>query len=80
MPYRLEISSDAQQDLARLDKAVLQAIRKRLKRLADTADEIVHLPLKGPLQGFYKLRIYDKCRIIYTWDREKKADSCGSGG
>jgi mRNA interferase RelE/StbE len=72
MAYRLEISKLAQKDLAKLDKVVLEAIRKRLKRLAETADDIAHLPLKGPLQGFYKLRVYDKYRIIYDWKREEK--------
>jgi mRNA-degrading endonuclease RelE of RelBE toxin-antitoxin system len=50
MAYRLEISKLAQKDLAKLDKVVLEAIRKRLKRLAETADDIAHLPLKGPLK------------------------------
>lgn len=69
MAYRLKISPLAQKDLAK--QVVLEAVRKRLKRLVETADDITHLPLKGPLQGFYKLRVYDKYRIIYDWKRDE---------
>ena len=72
MAYRLEISKSAQKDLAKLDKPVLAAIRERLERLAETADEITHLPLKGPFQGLYKLRVYGKYRVIYDLQREER--------
>jgi mRNA-degrading endonuclease RelE of RelBE toxin-antitoxin system len=45
MAYKLEISKAAQDDLAKLDKPVLESVRKRLKRLVETADKVVHLPL-----------------------------------
>ena len=72
MPYKLEISKSAQTDLAKLDKPVLQAIRNRLVKLAETADAIRRLPLKGELAGLYKLRVYGKYRIIYDLQREKQ--------
>jgi mRNA interferase RelE/StbE len=72
MIYKLEISKAAQYDLAKLDKKVLQVIRKRLIRLTETADDIHHLPLKGQFAGLYKLRVYGKYRIIYDLQRDKR--------
>ena len=72
MPYKLEISKTAQADLARLDKAVLQAVRNRLNQLAEKAHDTVHLPLKGKLAGLYKLRVFGKYRIIYDLQRDKQ--------
>jgi len=72
MAYKLEISKAAQTDLAKLDKPVLEAVRKRLKRLADTAHEIVHLPLKGEFAGLYKMRVHGKYRLIYELKRDEQ--------
>lgn len=71
MSYKLEISKDAQHDLAKLDKKVLQTIRKRLLKLVKTVDDIHHLPLKGQFAGLYKLRVYGKYRVIYDLQRDK---------
>jgi addiction module RelE/StbE family toxin len=72
MAYKLEISKAAQDDLAKLDKAVLETVRKRLNRLVETADKIVHLPLKGEFAGLYKMRSHGKYRLIYDlkWDEQ----------
>ncbi len=64
MAYRLEISRDAQRDLSKLDKETLIDIRKRLERLAEEADDIRHLALKGDFAGLYKLRV-GRYRVIY---------------
>ncbi len=72
MAYKLEITRAAQADLARLDRPVLDSVRKRLQRLAETADQIAHLPLKGELSGVYKLRVHGKYRVIYDLNREKQ--------
>jgi mRNA-degrading endonuclease RelE of RelBE toxin-antitoxin system len=72
MAYQLEISKTAQADLARLDKPVLGAVRKRLQRLVEEADEVIHLPLKGQFAGLHKLRVYGKYRIIYDLQRDKR--------
>jgi mRNA-degrading endonuclease RelE of RelBE toxin-antitoxin system len=47
MAYRIEISKAAQNDLARLDRRVLVAVRERLQKLAERAGDLKHLPLKG---------------------------------
>lgn len=72
MAYRLQISKAAQDDLKRLDKPVLQAIRGRLTKLAETAEQVRHLPFKGKLAGLYKLRVHGKYRIIYDLQRDKQ--------
>lgn len=69
MAYKIEISKAAQADLTKLDKPVLQAIRQRLLSLAENAEQVRHLPLKGKLAGLYKLRVYGKYRIIYDLQR-----------
>jgi addiction module RelE/StbE family toxin len=72
MAYKLEISKAAQDDLAKLDRAVLVSVRKRLKRLAETADKIVHLPLKGEFAGLCKMRVHGKYRLIYDLKRDEQ--------
>jgi addiction module RelE/StbE family toxin len=72
MTYKLEISKLAQADLSKLDKPVLEAVKNRLIKLAEGANDIKHLPLKGKLAGLYKLRVYDKYRVIYDWHREQR--------
>lgn len=72
MPYKLEISKAAQDDLKKLDKLVLQAVRDRLLKLSETADSIAHLALKGRFSGLYKLRVYGKYRVIYELKREEQ--------
>ena len=72
MAYKLEISKAAKADLAKLDKPILQAVQQRLKTLAENAEQVRHLALKGDLAGLYKLRVYGKYRIIYRLQREKQ--------
>lgn len=72
MAYKLEISKAAKADLAKLDKPILQAVQQRLKILAENAEQVRHLALKGELAGLYKLRVYGKYRIIYRLQREKQ--------
>jgi addiction module RelE/StbE family toxin len=72
MAYKLEISKAAQTDLAKFDKPVLQAIRQRLMTLAENAEQVRHLALKGVFAGLYKLRVHGKYRIIYSLQREKQ--------
>jgi mRNA interferase RelE/StbE len=72
MAYKLEISKAARADLAKLDKPVLQAIQQRLKVLAENAEQVRHLPLKGELAGLYKLRVYGKYRLLYDLQRDKQ--------
>ncbi len=72
MPYKLEISKTAQKDLTKLDKVVLAALRKRLKRLAEEAEKIKHLALKGKFAGLYKLRFSGKYRVIYDLNHDRQ--------
>lgn len=70
MAYKVEITKKAQHDLSKLDRPVLEAIRDRLKRLAEQTDLVVHLPLTGQFAGLYKLRVHGKYRVIYDLQKD----------
>lgn len=72
MAYKLEITPMAQRDLAKLDRPMLKAVHQRVLRLAETADQIVHLPLKGRFAGLYKLRVRKDWRVIYDLQRDNE--------
>jgi len=50
---------------------VVERIAAKLLFLADNAEAIRHLPLRGNLSGFYKLRVGDY-RVIYKLFRNEK--------
>ncbi|MEE8329209.1 MAG: type II toxin-antitoxin system RelE/ParE family toxin [Thermodesulfovibrionia bacterium] len=57
--------------LSRLNKAVSQRITDKLTRLSENIETIPLLPLKGPLAGFYKVRVSD-WRVIYDVNHDKQ--------
>lgn len=70
----IRFTKGAKSDLARLDKAVADRIVKRIQWLGDHLDETVLLPLTGPWQSFYKLRVGDY-RVIYRIESEVQAST-----
>lgn len=68
--WSLEFLTDAEKDLAKLDRTVRKRIIEKLVWLLQNSDNIVHLPLSGEFKNFYKLRVGD-WRIIYTIDWKK---------
>lgn len=62
--YTIRLLKPASRGLARLDKAVATRVVRRLRWLAENLDSINPEPLKGRLQGLYKLREGDY-RIAY---------------
>ena len=62
--HDLRILDAAEDDLTRLDRAVVQRIISRIQWLAEHFDEIKPELLTGTLTGFFKLRAGDY-RIIY---------------
>ncbi|OGM77468.1 hypothetical protein A2188_03455 [Candidatus Woesebacteria bacterium RIFOXYA1_FULL_43_9] len=60
--YRVQFTESASKDLKKLDRRYLKAVNKALDKLADFPT--VGKPLKGELQGFWKLR-FSRYRIIY---------------
>ncbi len=69
--YSVDFSSQALEDLLRLDKAVYERIIKKIEWLAAHFDAIVPQPLKGKFHGIYKLTIGD-WRVLYTFDMKGK--------
>jgi len=67
MPYRVEIGSNANAQLAELDAAIGGSIERKIQWLAENAAVMVHRRLVGmptDLAGLCKLRVGDY-RILY---------------
>ena len=62
--YSIRLLSDANRELARLDKTVANRIVRKLRWLADNLDDLSPEALKGEFSGLYKLREGDY-RILY---------------
>ena len=66
--YHTEFMAEAEDDLARLPKALAQRVLNRLRWLAENFDVITPEPLTGPWRGVFKLRVGDY-RVLYTFSR-----------
>jgi len=66
--YQVKFTSQAENDLTRIDKSIAQRILKKIRWLAENIEQITPEQLSGPWQGMYKLRIGDY-RVIYAIDR-----------
>ena len=67
MPYAVEIGSQADEQLSRLDSVVGAAVERKILWLAENAAAVVHRRLVGmpdELSGLCKLRIGD-WRVLY---------------
>ncbi|MEW5717172.1 MAG: type II toxin-antitoxin system RelE/ParE family toxin [Chloroflexota bacterium] len=62
--YRLDFTADAERDLDRLDPPIRTRILKRLKWLADNAENVRHEFLGGSLSDLRKFRVGDY-RVLY---------------
>jgi mRNA interferase RelE/StbE len=68
-PYTLEITSDAQDDLRRINKPNAERIVKKLRWLAANVTEVNHEALTGQWTGYFRWRIGDY-RAIYELDHD----------
>jgi mRNA interferase RelE/StbE len=67
MPYRVEIGSRAETQLAELDAVIGASVERKIQWLSDNASSIVHRRLAGmpdDLASLCKLRVGDY-RILY---------------
>ena len=67
MPYRVEIGSQADTQLAGLDSAIGASVERKIAWLAENAAAVIHRRLVGmpdELAGLSKLRVSD-WRILY---------------
>ena len=70
--WLLDLTCDAEDDLARLDFPVRKRILERLEWTAENFDTIIPLPLTGEYRDFYKLRVGD-WRIFYKVNHQTHA-------
>ena len=68
--WTLEFSTDAEKDLAQLDRSLRRRIIDKLDWFLEHFEEIFPLPLTGEFKDFYKLRIGDR-RIKYRIDWQR---------
>jgi mRNA interferase RelE/StbE len=71
MAYRLELTSEAINDLRRIDRTQAQRIMKKLFQLAKNAEIVSHYALKEPFKGLYRIRIGDY-RAQYALDHKEQ--------
>lgn len=62
--YRVELTPQAFKELSQLDPVIAQRILKKIDWLSQSFGSVVPEPLKGNLEGAYKLRI-GNWRVIY---------------
>ncbi len=70
--WSLVFSSEAERDLAKLDRGVRRRIIDKLDWLSVNFDDILPLVLTGELKEFYKLRV-GSWRVFYKvdWQRQR---------
>ena len=71
MPYKVEFSREAVDDLRHLDKAVAQRILRRLRWLSDNFDTVTPEVLNAELKGLFKFRV-GSYRVIYEVKRNER--------
>lgn len=71
MPYKIEFTPHAEEDLARLDKTIAQHIANKIDWLSQSIESIIPTVLKGNFKGKYKLRLGD-WRVIYSLEHSSQ--------
>lgn len=71
MPYSVEFTVRAEEDIGRLDKAIAQNIANKIDWLSQNIEYIIPAPLKGEFKGKYKLRVGD-WRVIYSFEHSSQ--------
>lgn len=69
--FSVELSDQANDDLARLDPTAAQLVINRLNWLGVNAESVNHRALTGSWSGFYRLRTGD-FRALYSIDRDNR--------
>lgn len=62
-------TSQAEENLAKLDKQIAQRILKKIRWLAENLESLTPESLAGQFQGVFKLRVGDY-RVLYTLEEE----------
>jgi len=69
--WSVEFTSDAEEDLAKIDRMSRKRIIQKLEWLGNNFDSVFPIPLHGAYREFYKLRVGD-WRIFYTVGWKKR--------
>lgn len=69
--YRIDFSPDGRASLSSIDKEIAQRVLDKLRWLAQNAERVHHLPLRGRLAGLFKLRV-GEWRVIYDVSNAEK--------
>ncbi len=69
--WHFTITSEAEEDLQRLDNQSQQRVAQKLAWLVKNFDQLTPFPLSEPYKGFFKLRVGD-WRVFYEIDNDKK--------
>lgn len=69
--YEVEFTTEAEDDLARLNKLIAQQVLKKLRWLVENFEVITPEPLTDPWQGLFKLRVGDY-RLLYTFSSAER--------
>ncbi|NCO67433.1 MAG: type II toxin-antitoxin system mRNA interferase toxin, RelE/StbE family [Nitrospirae bacterium CG_4_10_14_0_8_um_filter_41_23] len=65
--YRVEFTSQAEDDLVNIDRTIAQRITVKIDWLSQNMEHIIAEPLSGKFKGKYKLRVGD-WRIVYLYN------------
>ncbi len=68
-PYGLLLTSNARDDLKRINRSDAERIVKKMRWVAANAELVQHEPLKGQWSDYYRWRIGDY-RAIYELDHD----------
>ncbi|RLG88180.1 MAG: type II toxin-antitoxin system RelE/ParE family toxin [Thermoprotei archaeon] len=60
----LELTKYFRRKLKRLDKAIIEAVMKKLKELRE--NPFIGKPLKGRMKGAWRIRVRGKYRLLYV--------------
>ena len=69
--YTVVFTTEAEADLSRFDKPIVQRILKKIRWLAENFNLIIPEALVGQWQGLYKLRV-GNYRVLYCFDKNKQ--------
>jgi len=69
--YRADFTPQALEDISKLDRPVAERVLRKIEWLSHNLDVISPQPLKGKLQGMFKLVIGD-WRVVYNADFANK--------
>lgn len=69
--YEVEFTTEAEDDLSGLSKAIAQRILKKIRWLAENFEMVQPEALTGGFKGLYKLRVGDY-RVLYTFRQKER--------